>query len=790
MIHLAVHGHFYQPPRENPWTEEVPVEPSAAPYHDWNERITAEAYRPNARARIVDDRGRVMAVVNDYELLSFNIGPTLASWLEVHHPDVYGAVLEADRRRGSAIAQAYNHMILPLANERDIRTQVRWGMADFQRRFGRRAAGLWLPETAVNDVVLRILVEEGVGFTILAPTQADRPVEPGRVYRWEHPGGAGHVALVFYDGPLSHDLAFGIGGQPASWFVERAVASAPEGLVVLATDGETFGHHHRFAERAVAYALAVEAPRRGARTGPIAGWLRQHRPTETIGVVESAWSCAHGVGRWSRDCGCSSGGQPGWNQAWRAPLRAALDVLRDHAAEVFERLGREVLRDPWAARDAYIAVVLDPAKRSSFLTKRLRKGADVTQALTLLEAQRHAMLMYTSCGWFFDDIAGLEAVQVLRYAARCMDLLQDAGDDTPIESAVLGVLEHAVSNDPAEETGRDVWARHVEPARVTPARVVAHIALLEVFDGRSPLPAIAGYEVEQFDEDHTYAERGALGLACGRVTLVHCRTQRAHRYVYAAVHFGALDVVGACRPAQDGPGDDEALGALRAAFTDGTRLTQLLRLVSDGFGPGEFDVSAALPDTPDPLLATAARRLADRFGAELERLFTDHRAVFSTLTAAGHPLPDELRVPAQLALARRLEADLVDVGADGDRLALASAQSVVADAMDAGVTLDMPHVRAVAATAVDQLVGRALASGSAADVADAVALLDLARHAGVPVDVAPAQEAVYDRLIGAKGVEPALGSTGAGRRPAANTEALTRLGAALGLAVGHLGIPT
>jgi hypothetical protein len=772
VIHLAVHGHFYQPPRENPWTEDVPVEPSAAPYHDWNERITAEAYRPNARARIVDDRGRVLAIVNDYELLSFNLGPTLASWLQAHHPDVYELVLDADRRRGTAIAQAYNHMILPLATERDIRTQIRWGLADFQQRFGRRAAGLWLPETAVNDAVLSILVEEGVGFTILAPTQADRPVEPGRAYRWEHPGGAGHLALVFYDGPLSHDLAFGIGGLPAATIVDRAVAAAPEGLVVLATDGETFGHHHRFAERAVAYALAVEAPRRGARTGPIAAWLKHHRPTQSIGVVESAWSCAHGVGRWKEDCGCSTGGQPGWNQAWRTPLRAALDLLRDHAADVFETIGRTVLRDPWAARDAYIAVVLDPGKLNAFLTKRLRKGADATRALALLEAQRHAMLMYTSCGWFFDDLAGLEAVQVLRYAARCMDLLQEAGDDGAVEDAFLDVLDGAVSNDPDEGTGRQVWAGHVEPARVTPARVVAHIALLEVLDGRSPLPVTAGYEVEV--SDHTYAERGALGLGCGRVTVVHRRTRRPHAYVYAAVHLGALDVVGACRPARGGDEDAAALDALRAAFADGTRLAQLLRLVSDGFGPGEFDVSAALPDRPDPLLATAARNLADRFGAELDRLFTDHRGLFSTLTAAGHPLPEELRVPAQLALARRLEADLVDVSAEGDRLALASAQAVVAEAVEAGVRLDVPVVRAAADSALDALVRRALDTAGDGDVADAVAVLDLARHAGVPLDIAPAQEAVYDRLV--------LDADGDGHP-------LTRLGAALGLAVGRLGVP-
>jgi hypothetical protein len=769
MLHLAVHGHFYQPPRENPWTETVPVEPSAAPYHDWNERITAEAYRPNARARIVDDRGRVVAIVNDYALLSFNIGPTLASWLEVHHPATYELIRAADAEAGTAIAQAYNHLILPLAAERDVRTQVRWGLADFEHRFGRAAAGLWLPETAVNEAVLAVLVEEGVGFTILSPHQATTPVAPGRAYRWEHPDGAGSIALVFYDGGLSHDIAFGIGSQPAAALVSRAEAAAPDGLVVVATDGETFGHHHRHAERAVAYALAVEAPRRRVGIGPIAAWLAAHPPTDVVHVHESAWSCAHGVGRWNEDCGCSSGGRPGWNQAWRTPLRAALDLLRDHAAAVFAERGGAVLRDPWAARDAYVEVVLDTARTDAFVAHHVRRRRDRTLALTLLEAQRHTMLMYTSCGWFFDDVAGLEAIQVLRYAARCLDLLREAGDEPP-EDAFLDVLDTATSNDPDEGTGRQVWARHVVPARVRPGRVVAHIALLELLDGLAPQPVTAGYDVVV--ADHELAERGSLTLASGIVELVHRRTGAAHRSVYAALHLGALEVVGACRPAGHPDTDGTDLAELRAAFAKGTRLTQLLRLVTDRFGPDEFDVAAALPDAPDRLLHTAAQTLADRFGAELDRLFTDHRDVLTALTAAGYALPDELRAPAQLALARRVAADLDAVARGANRAALASAEAVVAEAAEAGVGLDIPAVRTAATAAVEGAVARAVGSRRRPDVALAVAVVTLVRQAGLAVDTSSAQEAVYDVLVS----EPASG--------------LGRLGTTLGLAVGHLGIPS
>jgi alpha-amylase/alpha-mannosidase (GH57 family) len=398
---LVIHAHFYQPPRENPWTEEVPREPSAAPFHDWNARISAESYRPNAYARIFDGDGRVLAIVNNYEELSFNIGPTLMSWLERHQPAVYRRILDAARgpggpRNRGAIAQAYNHIILPLASERDVRTQIRWGLADFRHRFGTEPPGMWLPETAVNDDVLRLLAEEGVGFTVLAPGQAaavrpllerasrgpaavpnrewqeisaDHPVDTRLPYRWLHPAGDGRgVDLVFYDGALSHSMAFE--ALPSEVLVDRAAAAGGRrgGLVTVALDGETFGHHHKWADRALAYALVAEAPRRGVEVTNLAEWLRHHRPVHEARVHESAWSCAHGVGRWSTDCGCSTGGAPGSNQRWRAPLRAALDRLRDFGVEVFERRGATLFAggDPWAARDAYIDVIIGAETRGSF----------------------------------------------------------------------------------------------------------------------------------------------------------------------------------------------------------------------------------------------------------------------------------------------------------------------------------------------------------------------------------------------------------------------------------------
>lgn len=518
---LVIHGHFYQPPREDPWTGVVPEQPDAAPFHDWNERVTAECYRPNAWVEVVDDDGGTQ-VVNAFELLSFNVGPTLLSWLEPHHPDVYERIRAADRTTSRAIAQAYGHAILPLCNDPDLRTQVRWGIADFRHRFGRFPEGMWLPETAVSERVLAVLAEEGIGFTILAPPQIEavRPLarpdatsrpsrggpvagaaagaddggtaEPwrehgvddggaevgglgaprrqaevatGRAYRWCHPERPElGVDLVVYDGSLAHALAF---GSPSSEAIVDAASSDAAGggggggdLVVVATDGETFGHHHKGAERVVAHALSMEAPRRGIRVPRLVDELTESPPTHQARVHTSAWSCAHGVGRWMADCGCRTGGDPAWSQAWREPLRNALDLLRDWGVEVFERRGGELLVEPWAARDGYLDVLLGARSWDSFAAEHI--VGDHHRAGVLLDAQRNALLMYTSCGWFFNDLAGIETVQILRYAARCIDLHQQIGESPPVD-AFLAVLAAAGSNDPAVGDGRRLWFDQVLP---------------------------------------------------------------------------------------------------------------------------------------------------------------------------------------------------------------------------------------------------------------------------------------------------------------------------------------
>ncbi len=494
-VALVLHGHFYQPPREDPWTGEVPEQPSAAPFHDWNERITAECYGPNTTVGVMGVDGETF-VVNTFEHLSFNVGPTLMSWLEAGHPEVYERIVAADRRGGRAIAQAYGHAILPLCNERDLRTHVRWGIADFRHRFGRPPEGMWLPETAVSDDVLTVLAEEGIRFTILAPGQieavrplggdattwlghglaaheglgpvapvpaAPGPLDTSRPLRWRHPTSALTVDLVVYDGALAHSLAF---SRPTSEDIVGAALDHLDhlgpsgGMVVAATDGETFGHHHKGSEHDIAHALTVGAPARGITTPRLVDLLDALPPTHEARVRVSAWSCAHGVGRWRTDCGCRTGGEEGWTQAWRAPVRAAFDLLRDWGAEVMERRGGALLRDPWAARDAYLDLLLGACSWEEFAAEHI--VGDHHEAGVLLDAQRNLLLMYTSCGWFFNDLAGIETVQVLRYAARAMDLHRELGEHPP-EDEFLAVLAEARSNDPDIGDGRRLWSDAVLP---------------------------------------------------------------------------------------------------------------------------------------------------------------------------------------------------------------------------------------------------------------------------------------------------------------------------------------
>jgi len=582
--YLCVHGHFYQPPRENPWLEAVELQDSAHPYHDWNERITAECYAPNTAARILNECGWIKDIINNYSKISFNFGPTLLDWLETNDPDIYRAVIDSDREsmkhfsgHGSSFAQAYNHMIMPLANRRDKYTQIIWGIRDFENRFGRRPEGMWLPETAVDLETLDIMAEHGITFTVLTQYQARRErqieggqwqevstrgIDPSMCYRLNIPASGRSINIFFYDGPISQAVAFEKLLTNGERFAHRLLGGFSDArhrpqLVHIATDGETYGHHHRHGQMALAYALQYIDSNKLARITNYSEFMALHPPTHEVEIHEhTAWSCAHGVGRWQGDCGCNTGMHEGWNQAWRASLRQALDWLRDTLVPDYEKLARQFLKDPWQARNDYITVVLDrsPENLNRFIAAqaaRPLKEEEKVTVLKLLEMQRHAMLMYTSCGWFFDEISGIETVQVIQYARRVIQLAQDLFETNP-EPNFLAMLKEAKSNIPSYRDGAHIYKKLATPAMVDLPKVGAHYAISSLFKDYGPQTPIFCYTVDRLDS--RILEAGKSKLVVGQARVTSGVTLESAMVSYGVIYFGYHNVSGGVR---EFAGDDE-----------------------------------------------------------------------------------------------------------------------------------------------------------------------------------------------------------------------------------------
>lgn len=535
---VVIHGHYYQPPREDPWLEEIARQEGAAPYHDWNERIDRECYRAVTAARLHDRSDRIARVVNLLSATSFNVGPTLLEWMEHAAPATYAAILEADRKsvrrlgHGNALAQPYHHVILPLASRRDKRTEVRWGIADFRRRFGRDPEGMWLPECAVDAESLDVLAQEGIRFTILGPSQVVQAPRRGKPGMYTTMSGR-QIAICIYDGDLSHGVAFGPMLRDARLWraaVLGAHEEAEDALVSLATDGETYGHHHKFGELALARLLADLEHTPGIRITNFAEALAAEPALEPVTLVEpSSWSCTHGVDRWQRGCGCRMDGNRYPSQAWRTPLREGLNALRDGLDEVFQREGTPLFHDPWAARDAYGAVVAAPGEeREQVVQSLLRPGLDrgeQVRARELLELARDGLRMFTSCAWFFDDLAGIETVQTLRYAARALELAGVRGK--ALEAELVGTLAAARGNDAETGTGEDLWIRSVRQLYSPMKRLAAGAGAAAAFAPGWRPPQAGAFAIEVQGE---------------RVVLVHRRTGRRRAFDVRVTRRGRADV--------------------------------------------------------------------------------------------------------------------------------------------------------------------------------------------------------------------------------------------------------
>lgn len=723
---VAIHGHFYQPPRENPWLEIIETEESAHPFHDWNERIGFECYRPNAYARILDGKGKILDIVNNYSSISFNFGPTLLPWLEKNLPSVYEKILEADREslrrlgHGNAIAQVYDHLIMPLATDRDKETEVLWGIADFEKRFHRKPEAMWLPETAANISTLRVLVKYGMGFLILSPFQALRirpfggkkwtDVTQGRIdttqpYRCFIEDSSGKkildqfIDIFFYNGIISKEIAFGDLLKDGNGFSGRFTQFYQESkgrpqLIHVATDGETYGHHMKFGDMAMAYALDKGLVSRGLEVINHGAFLKRFPPVFEVEIdggpkgEGTSWSCSHGVGRWKEDCGCSTGGEPGWNQKWRRPLREGLDLLRDELGHVFENEGEKIFHDVWEARNGYIEIILDrtPGRVKSFFERYGVKDLNEKErikGLKLLEMQRHALQMYTSCGWFFNDLTGIETIIVLQHAARAIQLAEELTGHG-IEEKFVRRLSEARSNLPEMGKGDQVYRRLVKPRRVTQDKVVNHFAISSLFDGGHGEKRIFSYRVEKIRYERLGNEEDFLVM--GQVKVTSDVIPEPKEFLFGLIPSG------------------------RAFFRtwvsgekEGLSFDTLKEKGHESVGKGEEEMANVLTSLLGNQILTFQDTFKEERQAIFQRLiqkeFDEHCQIYAdlfdrtrqtveALSREGLEIPFEIRVAAEVTLSDRLFQEMKELKRDfKDTIARRKIDEIIEEAKEHGYHL-------------------------------------------------------------------------------------------------------
>ncbi len=766
MNYLCIHCHFYQPPRENPWLEQIELQDSAYPYHDWNERIAAECYSPNLAARILDDQQRITRIVNNYSRISFNFGPTLLSWAAEHIPETYKGILEADRQsqklfsgHGSAIAQAYNHMIMPLANSRDKKTQIRWGFEDFVSRFGRLPEGMWLPETAVDLETLDLMAQAGLIFAILAPHQAKSvreigkeswedvsgsKIDPTRAYLLRTPSGH-NINLFFYDGPISQAVAFERLLDNGEKFASRLLSAFSDTrtwpqLAHIATDGETYGHHHKHGEMALAYALDYIEGKKSYRITNYGEFLEKHPPTHEVQIFENtAWSCSHGVERWRSSCGCNSG-RAGWNQQWRKPLREALDWLRDAVALRFEQLGSTLLHDPWAARDAYISVVLDrsPAVRQHFGEEHFaRKLGAQDQVLVwkLMELQRHAMLMYTSCGWFFDELSGIETVQVIQYAGRVVQLAEELFGDG-IEAEFVERLACAKSNLQEYGDGAAIYRKYVKPAIVDLEKVGAHYSISSLFAPYGERTDIFSYTVQRLDY-HT-GDAGKLRMAIGQANFTSKVTQESEVLTFWVVHFGDHNVAGGVRKDEGDDGYKEMLEAISESFAR-VDIPEVVRLLDRRFNEKIYSLRSLFRDEQRRIVRTILSTTVAEAEAAYLQLYEHHAALMRFITSLGTPMPREFMAAVEYAINSLLRRACSGDELDGERI-----RNLLREAQASNVNLDKTTLEFLLRRKIDTLANRFATDPSSIDkLNDLIATLRIVKQMPFSVNLWSAQNHVY-----------------------------------------------
>lgn len=755
---IAVHAHFYQPDREDPWLGEVSPEHDAAPWRDWNHRITAECYAPNGSARLLGRDGRLSRIVNNYRHMSFNVGPTLHAWLASHYPKVESRITEADRDStsfpgpGNAMAQAYHHVILPLAADRDIRTQVLWGLEDFRFRFGRRPAGMWLPEMAVDLRSLEALAEAGMLFAILAPHQcaATRPAggtwketsaasgpDVTRPYRVQLPSGRS-IAVFFHNDALAREMAFGTLLDNGDRLAESLVRNLPDDgqnrMLVVATDGETFGHHHRFGEMALARAMEVLSGTGGITLANPGTFLAGNPPAWEARIRQNtSWSCSHGIERWRSDCGCSTGGEPGWNQGWRAPLRKAFDRLRDALDEKFESECRRLGLDPWPLRDGAVALSFGPAPAREWIRENLGKlsGEERASMLELLESQRLRMAMYTSCAWFFNDVAGLETTLALSFALRALEL-GGGGVSSPLGERLQADLSAALGNRPEWPNGRVVLEKKVRPLSRSPQDIAASSAIL----GASG--AFFAYDVERTEQVLKGRE---LSLRYGEISVLDRRTERRWSGFAAVLSAGGLD--DACRLAPEKNGGQEGL---RQRFYRGS-LEELTGLIEKEFPLGPWGIDSLPPEQRDKMARARSRRAETECLRKAMEILDDNRRLIVQLFAIGAPVPPFLAAAAEFSIQESLD-EAVRNAPDACGLLQADSllEALLEDAHSMGLKPELSLLAPRLVLEIDGLFEDAAEKREVAPLEKILQALERARKMAIELPVAPLQESFWKVL--------------------------------------------
>lgn len=775
-VFLTIHGHFYQPPRENPWLEAIELQDSALPFHDWNERINKECYNPNSVSKIVDSRNRILDVVNNYEYMSYNFGPTLLSWMEQFAPLTYERIIKADiesisehNGHGNAIAQVYNHIIMPLANEHDKETQIKWGIRDFEYRFGRKPEGMWLAETAVDDDTLRILEANGIKFTILSPYQADKfkkkgdkewtdvswgNIDPARSYKYNIKSAPGKsIDLFFYDGAISRSVAFDELLKDGNKFIKRLKEGVSDcrdfpQIVNIATDGESYGHHTKFGDMALAYVLKVKAKDEGFKITNYAEYLEKYRSDCEVEIKQaSSWSCFHGVGRWKEDCGCSTGGHPGWNQKWRKPLREALDYLRDELVIIFEQEGPKYFDNVWEVRNKYIDVILD---RNEMNVKKFQQenfkpdlsDEQKVHAMELLEIQRQAMLMYTSCGWFFSEISGIETVQIMKYAARAMQLATKFSNKD-LETHFLEILSEAKSNIPEHGTGKDIFERFVKPSIVTTKQIASLWALSSLYQDFEDEESVYCYTIKK--EAYKKVQKGSSTFVVGHIEIQSKITLQKSNVMFALMQYSGGDFHCAIKEYSDDFEFNKIKTNLIKTFLMNP-LTEIIRSMDECFGKEYFTLKDIFIEERRKILQILLKGKLEKFSQTYQVMYDEGKGSIYHLQGLGLKIPDEFKISAAYALSHKFNDIVVHSGGFLDEDSIQQATDLNYEAKKIDIQLDKTPSNKIFSKKILQNINRLVHSFEIQQADVLLEIFDSINKLELQIDISEAQNIYFSKI--------------------------------------------